>query len=197
MIRGLLKAIGRALRFMLRLPFALLNVAFGGSAVDDYHDDVIQPDDVEAAGIDEVTDVKRWMADVIAGRHAVPCSGRLAGWSRAMDRDAVEMLAKAAVRGKLEAHLSDEYRVLGVPPVGNFHDTREWLVARDKARRRLDIIEASAIAKAKAIAPRSTRPRPTPAGDHDRRHHDRATPDQAELLQHDGPPRRVVGFRAA
>lgn len=139
-MRRLFAAIGRALRKAFGLPFLLFGglVAglFGGGYDEPALEEVIE-ENVEADVVEEITAVKRWCADVIAGRPTLPLPGRLAGWSRAImhDREIVTQLATGAIAGRLQQHLCGKQQFPGVPPVGSFADTREWIKARDVGRR--------------------------------------------------------------
>jgi hypothetical protein len=156
MFRKLFSAIGRALRAFFGFPFRLLGGIFGAGQAYYDHEDVI-PENSEADLVEELADLKRWIADMLAGRSPAPCRGRLAGWCAALDRESIEKVARVALAGRLRDHLSGKQQFQGIPPVLSYDDTREWIKARDvgrwRAAERVDFIQPDLVSPRRVQAP--------------------------------------------
>lgn len=161
MFRKLFSAIGRALRAAFGFPFKLLGSLFCGGGDDGPLEEVIEMD-AETDGIEEVAEVKRWLAAKLSGRPAPLCGWRVHGWLRALDRECVEKLSRAALAGRLRGHLQNTQRIQGIPPVGSFQATADWIKARDEARRTAARRAGVHTSPDDAVSPRTIRPQPSP-----------------------------------
>jgi hypothetical protein len=148
MLRRILCSIGRALVGVITFPFVFAGSAFRALVgmpmppPADFEDDEQVIADTQSDALKDLIEVKRWAAAMLANRPVNPC-GRYSHWMQALNRECAGKIATAAAADRLRHHLEGSLLFPGIPPVGTFEHTRQWLADRAVTLRRTEYLPAA------------------------------------------------------